>query len=94
MITKIRTCKWSINVFYNGIYAYRTGDILWKLYKTSRNGVRSRSNNLNSNDGDGLYRIRIAMRANVTMRSNSNNEPNISDTVCRNRYSRVNMRGV
>jgi len=94
VITKIRTCEWGINVFHNGVYAYRTRDLLRKLYKTPRNGVRSRSNNLNSNDGDGFHRLCVAMRTDVTMRGNSYNEPNIGDSICRNRYSRVNLRGV
>jgi len=94
MSIKIRTCERSIDVFYNGVYTYRARDILWKLYKTKRNVMRGRGSNINSDDGDGIYRLCATMRADVTLRGDSNNEFNNSDTVYRRRYSTVSVRRI
>lgn len=56
--------------------------------------MRSRGDNFYINDGDSVYRICVTMRTNVILRGDSNNKFNISDTICRGRYSTVSMRGV
>jgi hypothetical protein len=94
VINQICTCKWSVNVLYNGVPTCSKGAILWKLCETERNGMRSGGNNLHINDGDGVYRIRVTVRANVILRGDSNNKPNISDPVCGRGYSAVSMGGV
>lgn len=94
MSSEICTCEWGIDVFYNGIPTYSARVILWELYKTKRDGMRSRGSNININDGNSLYRICITMRTNEFLRSNGNNEFNISDTVYRGGRSTMSMRGV
>lgn len=56
--------------------------------------MRGRGDNINTNDGNSLYRVCVTMRTNVILRGNSNNKPNISDTVCRGGYSTMSVRGV
>jgi hypothetical protein len=92
--TKIYTCKWGVNVFHNGIHAYRKRAILWKLWETERRGVKYRGSNINSNDGDSVYRVCVTMRANVVMGGDGDNESDISDTVYRGGYSAMGMRGI
>ena len=94
MNSKIRACKWGINVFYNGVSAYSARDISWKLYKTTGDGMRNRGDNLNLNDGNSIYRLCITMRTDVVLRSNSYNKLNISNTICRGGYSTMGMRGI
>lgn len=94
MSDKICACQRGVNVLYNGVLSRSKRDILFKLYKSERDGMRSRSDNININDGNSLYRICVTMRANVILRGNSNNKSDISDTVCRGRYSTMSMRGV
>lgn len=48
----------------------------------------------NIDDGYGVYRLRAAMRSNVVLRGDSNNKPDIRNTVCRRGCSTVGMRGV
>jgi hypothetical protein len=83
VIIEVYTCEWGINVFYASIHTCRTRDILRKLHETERDVMMSGSNNININDGDGLYRICITMRTDVVLRSNGDNKHDISDTIYR-----------
>ena len=56
--------------------------------------MRSRSNNISGDDGNSVHRVRITMRDDEFLRGDSDNEPDISDTICRGRYSTVSMRGI
>ena len=53
-----------------------------------------RGNIINSNDGNGIYRICITMRTDEFMRGDGDNEFNISDTLYRRRYSPMSVRRV
>ena len=94
MSIKIYTCKWGINVFYNGFHAYRKRVILWKLWETERRVVKCRGSNINSNDGDSVYRVCITMGANVVMGGDGNNKFNFSNPIYRGGYSAMGMRGI
>jgi hypothetical protein len=56
--------------------------------------VKYRGSNINSNDGDSVYRVCITMGANVVMGGDGNNEPDISNTVYRGGYSAMGMGGI
>jgi hypothetical protein len=56
--------------------------------------MRGRSGNINSNDGNSVYRICVTMRDDELLRSNGDNKFNISDTICRRGHSAVSMRRV
>lgn len=56
--------------------------------------MRSRGDNINSDDGNSIYRICVTMRDDEFLRSNSNNKFNISDTICGRRYSTMSVRRI
>lgn len=94
MINKILPRKWSGILFYNGISAHRTRDILFKLCKTARGSMKCRGNNTNINDADGIFRLRTSMGEYVIMRGSSNNEFNKRYTIYRDRHSAIYMGGI
>jgi len=56
--------------------------------------MKHRGSNINSNDGNGLYRLCISIWVNELMRVCCNNEFIISNTICRARYSGVSVGGI
>ena len=94
MTDKIRACEWGLNVFRNGIPAHRSRPILWELHGSASHGVKRGSNNIYSDDGDSLYRIRISIWVDEFMRKCGNNELIISNPVCGGRHSGLSMRRI
>lgn len=79
----ICTCEWGINVFHSSVYTRRERDILWKLYKRERDGMRGRGNNISGNDGDRILRICVTIWDDVIMRGDGYNKLSVSDTIHR-----------